>query len=302
MAILVDWSNVANATTHKALALNEIDQETTSSKILLGKLRQINTEFRDKYGEIVLCADHRSWRYDVFPEYKYRRKLKRETEEQLEGSIIQDIFAEIHSMWDILNDERVYRTVKCYGAEGDDVMAVLAQTLPGRNLIVSADKDMTQLTRFSNIDVYNPIKKTMADNGPEFYRLLTLTGDPGDDIPNILSDDDTFVDANKKQRTLSAKMKQTLMEAVDIEETIRCTNFKHLPASEVLRNYRRNKSLIDLTQTPDEVKERIIEEYNKPFKRGTVMNMLVRLQCADYLSKESDFWPKVSDDNELDIF
>ena len=302
MAILIDWSNVANATTHKALALNEIDQETTSSKILLGKIRQINTEFRERYGEIVLCADHRSWRYDVFPEYKHRRKVKREAEEKLEGSIIAEIFDEIHSMWDILNDERLYRTVKTYGAEGDDVMAVLAQSLPGRHLVVSADKDLSQLTRFSNIDVYNPIKKAMADNGKDFYRLLTLTGDPGDDIPNILSDDDTFVDENKKQRTLTAKIKAQLMAAVDVEEEIKSMNFKHLPASEVLRNYHRNKALIDLTQTPQEVKDRIVEEFNKPFKRGSVMNMLVRLQCSEYLTKESDFWPNVSDDNELDIF
>nr|CAI3971274.1 RNaseH [Ochrobactrum phage ORM_20] len=302
MAILIDWSNVANATTHKALALNEIDQETTSSKILLGKLRQINTEFRGKYGELILCADHRSWRYDRFPEYKGRRKAKREAEEQLEGSIIQEIFAEIHAMWDILNDERLYRTVKAYGAEGDDVMAVLAQKLPGRHLIVSADKDMSQLTRFKNIEVYNPIKKVMVDNGMDYYRLLTLTGDPGDDIPNILSDDDTFMDPNKKQRTLTAKMKAQLMAAVDVEEEIKSMNFKHLPASEVLRNYRRNRDLIDLTMTPQEVVDRIMEEYEKTFKRGSVMNMLVRLQCSEYLSKEDDFWPKIEEENELDIF
>lgn len=300
--ILADFSNISSAVTMKAIQLNELDQETTPAKLLLGKLRQINTQFRDTYGEMVLCADHRSWRFDVFPEYKYRRKKKREAEEQLEGSAIGMIFDEIKAMWEILDDEKVYRTVKTYGAEGDDVMAVLAQEVPGNHLIVSADKDMSQLTRFSNIKVYNPIKKEMVDNGKDYFRLLTLTGDPGDDVPNILSDDDTFVDPNKKQRTLSAKMKETLMGAIDVEDEIRATNFKHLPASEVLRNYHRNKALVDLTQTPTEVKTRIHEEFNKEFRRGDVMNMLIRLKCAEYSSRMEDFVPAIKVESDLDLF
>uniref|UniRef100_A0AAU8HXT5 Exonuclease n=1 Tax=Rhizobium phage LG08 TaxID=3129229 RepID=A0AAU8HXT5_9CAUD len=303
MAILADWSNIASAVTMKAIQLNELDdQETTPASLLLGKLRQINTEFRGKYGELILCADHRSFRFDVFPEYKYRRRKKREAEEVLEGSIIQQVFEEIHSMWDILHDEQVYRTIKCYGAEGDDVMAVLAQETPGPNLVVSADKDMAQLTRFNHIQVYNPIKKVMADNGKDYYRLLTLTGDPGDDVPNILSDDDTFVDPNKKQRTLSAKMKAQLMAAVDVEDEILRTNFKHLPASEVLRNYKRNKALVDLTQTPKEVKDKIMTEYNKEIRRGDVNNMLIRLRQGQYVQKAEDFYPELKTVSDLDLF
>lgn len=302
MAILADFNNIANAVVHKALYSNELTEETTSSLLFLGKIRQINSQFRDTYGELILCADHRSWRLDEYPFYKHRRRMKKEEEEKMEDAIFQQIYEEIHDMWETLSAVKVYQTVKVYGAEGDDIMATLAQKLPGKHLIVSGDKDMTQLTRFSNIKVYNPIKKEMVDNGKDYYRLLTLTGDSGDDIPNILSDDDTFADPDKKQRTLSAKMKQTLMEAVDIEETIKSTNFKHIPASEVLKNYHRNKKLIDLTEIPENISEAIMAEHAKPFRRGDVMNMLVRLSASLYMNQMDDFVPKVSDTSDLDIF
>lgn len=78
--------------------------------------------------------------------------------------------------------------------EADDVMAWLAKTLPGENIIVTTDKDLLQ-TISENTKVYSPIKKkeVSLDNFTDFtgvekeyymsYRAVT--GDKSDNIPGI---------------------------------------------------------------------------------------------------------------------
>ena len=75
--------------------------------------------------------------------------------------------------------------------EADDVMAWLARTLPGQNVVVTTDKDLLQLVN-NKITVYNPIKKkeVTLSNFQEYtgvqkeyymsYRVVT--GDKSDNI------------------------------------------------------------------------------------------------------------------------
>jgi hypothetical protein len=94
------------------------------------------------------------------------------------------------------------------------------------------------------------MKKWVTHSNPEQYLYEHIVkGDAGDGIPNILSVDNSFV-MNIRQKPVT---KKRLEEWIDINKM----------SSEVKRNYARNQSLIDLSQVPTHLKERILDEYNK---------------------------------------
>ena len=78
--------------------------------------------------------------------------------------------------------------------------------------------------------------------------------DSGDGVPNVLSDDDTFVSDDKRQRPLTQKKINLWLENLDDLQSV----MKEIE----YRNYQRNKKVIDLDEIPDEVTERILDKYN----------------------------------------
>jgi len=46
--------------------------------MVMNSLRGFNVKFKQKYGNMVLCSDAgNTWRRDIFPHYKYKRKKDR---------------------------------------------------------------------------------------------------------------------------------------------------------------------------------------------------------------------------------
>ena len=44
--------------------------------MVMNSLRGFNVKFKEKYGNMVLCSDAgNTWRRDIFPHYKYKRKI-----------------------------------------------------------------------------------------------------------------------------------------------------------------------------------------------------------------------------------
>ena len=99
---------------------------------------------------------------------------------------------------------RLIKLIELETAEADDVIAVLirkVQRVVGPNhakkiIIVSGDKDFIQLDS-DNVRQYNPIlnKYVGKDETPSIYiREHILKGDRSDGVPNILSDDNVFIE------------------------------------------------------------------------------------------------------------
>ena len=109
-----------------------------------------------------------------------------------------------------------------------------------------------------------------------------LTGDAGDGVPNVLSDDKVFVE-ERRQVPLSAKKKAALME-----------DPKAL-GEEVYRNYLRNQRMIALTEDsecPDSVKQEIINTFTSqdPSKnKSKVFNYLIAKKCRLLLDSVGEF-------------
>jgi hypothetical protein len=222
-----------------------------------------------------LCLESpRVWRTERFPYYRWSRiqsRIKGDTDWQLVHSYLEAAIGHMRPEFPAIQVEN---------AEGDDVIAAVCEKFgsyvpaPGKTeiLILSSDKDFRQLLRYWNVQIFNPITSkytTLDGTNPE--RILQehiLSGDSGttgDGVPNFLSPDDCFV-TKTRQRSLTQEMKNRLLAG----------NPEELLDGEDLERYRRNKMLIDLSQTPEEIKTEAINQV-----RGHILSLINTLQSRN---------------------
>jgi hypothetical protein len=123
-------------------------------------------------------------------------------------------------------------------------------------LVVSGDHDFNQLQKWSNVKQYAPVQKKfikLTESPAAVLMEHIVMGDKGDGVPNILSDDDTFV-TGQRQRPIR-KDKLAEWKTQKPEDFI--TN------DEMWRNFQRNRELVDLSRIPEDIKESIIDSYEK---------------------------------------
>jgi len=149
-------------------------------------------------------------------------------------------------------------------------------------MILSIDKDFAQLQRFSNVEQYSPIlKKTIKEPLPALQlKQLIIRGDKGDGIPNILSKDDTFIDGSRQKPITEAKIINWLNQ----EPSEFCND-------EMLRNFKRNEMLIDLTQIPEALKQSIIDTYEnaKGHTRQEFLNYMMANRLKNLIEVIDEF-------------
>jgi 5'-3' exonuclease len=151
-----------------------------------------------------------------------------------------------------------YRVIDVESAEADDIIATLVSNFGTelntgeKLLILSGDKDFIQLHTYGNVSQYDPTRKKWInhDDPERFLHEHILKGDAGDGIPNVLSADNVFV-VGDRQRPLTAKKLEKIM-GTDLEEM----------DTNIARNYSRNANLIDLSFTPDFIRDKVMEQYN----------------------------------------
>ena len=249
--ILIDMNQIAVANLMMNLKMNKnktID-ENMVRHMILNSIRMYRTEHRNEYGEVVLTWDSKhSWRRDYFPEYKASRRKGRE-ESNLDWD---DIFATLNKIRNEIKENFPYKYLEVFGAAADDIIGFLCQeNRDEKIMIISGDKDFIQLQKYPNVTQWSPITKKQVNGfDPTIYlKEHILKGDTSDGVPNVLSPDNTFSDG-LRQRPLSRKKIQSWLNSVED-----CND-------EVKRNYQRNLTLIDLSKTPEELKNQIRLEYN----------------------------------------
>lgn len=278
--IIIDYNGIAigNIIVQK-LAVDE----NLIRHMILNSIRMYRKKFKE-YGDVVIVADAGgNWRKDVYPEYKANRKKSRD-----QSSIDWDeVFRITNMVRDEIAENFPYKVMHVWGCEADDVIAqiVLETQEFGKYedvMIVSADKDFAQLQVHKNVRQFSPMtKKFIKEENPRL-RLAEhiLTGDAGDGVPNVLSDDKVFVEG-RRQTPLNKKKKELLIES----------NGQGL-GEDVYRNYLRNQRMIDLTMCPDHVKQEIIntfEEQDPWPKKGKVFPYLVNKRCKRLIEDIGDF-------------
>ena len=263
---------------------NDVD-ENLVRHMVLNSLRMYRSRFGDEYGELVLCYDSKKyWRRDYFPNYKSNRKKDREAS----GLDWNLIFETLNNIRDEIRDNFPYKVIEVEGAEADDCIATIVDyvsktpTAYEKVLILSGDKDFIQLQKHNFVKQFSPVLKKFVDGqDPHLYiREHILKGDRSDGVPNFLSSDDTFVN-ELRQKPLAKKKISTWVE---LEPEDFCTE-------EMMRNYQRNKTLIDLECIPVVLKEQILIDYLKPpvGDRSKLLNYFISKRLKNLMNDIGDF-------------
>jgi hypothetical protein len=249
--------------------------------MVLNSLRAYRSKYKDKYGELVICCDNRHyWRKEVFPYYKASRKKTREASE-IDWTAV---FETLNTIRDEIQENFPYKVLNIRGAEADDIIGTLAQKYHAHEkiLVLSGDKDFMQLQRYPNVDQYSPIMKRWlrTDNALQFLKEHIVKGDRGDGIPNFLSKDDVFVTGGRQKPV----QKKKLEVWVDSEPEQFCDD-------NMMRNWKRNEMLIDLTKTPKNIVEDILntfENYEVPPRSG-LLNFFIKNKMRMMMDNLQDF-------------
>lgn len=231
--------------------------------------------FIDK-SKFILCMDcprKEIWRTDIYPEYKVNRKYQVSNFEFNVGKVFEYaynyIIPKICDEFDIIK-------VQSKSAEGDDIIAVLAQKYVnnGKNvIIVTGDRDMVQLasdkitivtsdgtirdprTELETILKNKNINCEITAN--DFLLFKIIVGDSSDDIPNIK-------DGIGPKRAFDLVTDKNKLKKLLTEDKITAQAFA------------RNKKLIAMSEIPKQVKDLILEVTKqqlelKELQNGTIV-------------------------------
>jgi len=281
--ILVDFSGICLAT----ILINKQNDERMIRHMTLNSLRMYNKKFKENYGQMVLACDGaNNWRRSYFPQYKANRRKGRD-ESTFDWN---EAFRIMHKIKDELRENFPYKVIHLEGCEADDVIGTLVERTQDFGnfepvMIVSSDGDFKQLQRFDNVSQFSPMtKKYVEETHPrQNLKLKILQGDTGDGVPNVLSDDDTLVEG-RRQTPLSKKKKEAILQDLSEGEL--------LYAASWYRNYCRNETLIDLTKTPQDLKNSIInnfEEQDPWHNKGKVFPYLVANRMNRLIESAQEF-------------
>ena len=256
--IIVDLSQVmlSNLMMQLGNHTNAQIEESMVRHMVLNSLRSYKMKFSDEFGELVIACDNTNyWRKQAFPYYKANRKKNQEKSE-MDWKAIFECLNKIRTE---LKEYFPYRVVDIESAEADDIIATLVKNADAEDkvLILSGDKDFIQLHKYTNVKQYDPVrKKWISHDNPTRYLIEhILKGDSGDGVPNVLSSDNCFV-IGERQKPLTAKKILNIIENIDSLE------------GPLYRNYQRNKKLIDLTEVPAEIANKVLESYQAQENKG----------------------------------
>ena len=287
--IIVDYSGIALA----SIIINKTFDEQLIRHMILNSLRMYRTRYKEDYGELVLAVDaSNNWRKTAFPQYKASRK-KTQKESSFDWG---EAFRILNKIREEIAENFPYTVVRVDGCEADDVIGTLVTRNPDPNrdydpekiMIVSSDRDFLQLQKYKFVRQFSPLlkKELSVDNPRVWLQTHIIKGDKGDGVPNILSDDNVFVEGFR-QTPITQKKIDSIIE--DLEEG------ELLYAASWYRNYCRNKKLIDLSETPQELRREIINNFmaDKPdtrwMRRGKVFPYLVENKCNELIKSAQEF-------------
>ena len=258
--IIFDMSNLvfSQVLDFHAKTKEQVDMHVIRN-LCIDRMKTHKAKLKEFGPEIVLAFDSRHyWRKDIFPLYKAKRKEGRD-----KSTFDWTAF---FPMYDQFKQElREYFPVRCievHGAEADDTMAVLSTRFGPHQpvCIVTSDNDMIQIQQHvcPSVKQYSPWHKKFLTPKNAEYDLFehVCCGDGGDGVPNILSDDDSIVNPEKRQKSVMKKKLAEWKKYGMNQPEFFC------PDAAALDRFHRNRNLIDLRLIPEALSTKIVEEYD----------------------------------------
>jgi len=252
--------------------------------MILNTIRLNLQKFRDDHEEVIICCDSKKyWRRDVFPFYKASRKKDREAS----GVDWTTMFNTLSVVRDELQEFFPYKTILIDGAEADDIIGTLVHKYHDKRdkiLILSSDKDFMQLQVYPNVKQYSPVhKKFIRTADAELYlKEHIIKGDRGDGIPNVASPDACLVNGERQKPMRKKMIDQIANTNIETSGEI---------SDEIRRNYARNRQLVDLSQSPESLQDRIVDAYEnyKLNDRSKLLNYFISRKLKNLMENISEF-------------
>ena len=279
--ILIDLNQVCIANILQEIKQLKKIEPLLVKHMILSTLLFYRRKFRDQYGDLVICCDSKkSWRKDIFPFYKANRKSTR-AKDDIDWN---GIFEVINSITQDLKSKFPYAVISVDQAEADDIIGVLAKNYYRNEkiMIVSSDKDFLQLQKYYSVEQYSPTqKKLLQSNSPyQYLKEHIMKGDRGDGIPNFLSDDDTYVTDKRSKKILKTKLEAW----TNLDPTEFCNE-------KMMRGWKRNQQLVDLSHTPQDIKQKIVDQYDtyEYNQRDKLLNYFIQNKLRNLIEHIGDF-------------
>jgi 5'-3' exonuclease len=243
----------------------------------------INKAWRDFDGShVVFAFEGRSWRKDYYEPYKRNRKEARDALTPREAEEDQRYFQAFDELKEFIDKRTNCTVLRHERCEADDFIARFIQNHPKDNhVIISSDSDFYQLlapnvSQYNGITnqhirldgVYNDKGKPVVDNKTKEHKQVgdpqwllfekCIRGDTSDNVfsaypgarkkgtKNKVGMEEAFEDKNSKGFNWNNFMLQRWTDHEGVEHR-------------VLDDYQRNRTLIDLTQQPDDIKAMLDE-------------------------------------------
>ena len=281
--IIFDYNQVAISNLMEQIGSSKAPvEENLVRHMILNTMRTYIKKFKESHGpEVVIACDNRKyWRREIFPHYKASRKKNRDAS----GHDWNSIFDCLHKIKEELKEYSPYKVIDVDGAEADYVIAslVMKYSPHSKVMILSSDKDFAQLQKYPNVEQFSPILKRYIKEPLPSVQLkqMIIRGDKGDGVPNILTKDDVFVVGGRQKPITEAKIINWLNQ-----------DPKEFCNEEMLRNYSRNESLIDLTKIPQQIVSEILDKYEstQAKTKSVFMNYMIANKLKNLIEVLDEF-------------
>jgi 5'-3' exonuclease len=215
-------------------------------------LRQILMSVdRFKPDKVFICFDcqGKNWRKQKYDFYKGHRKELRDKQD----INWEEFYEFLKGFYNELTDNFPFYSLRHDNLEADDIAAHLVRRYSNdNNIVVTNDSDYLQLLKYKNVEIYDSKtgKKKTCESPKRFLEAKILTGDTSDNIPPI-------------RARIGPVTAEELIDSGKIYELLNEVDADGKP-KEIKRNYDRNKELIDLENTPEELimsLENLIDDY-----------------------------------------
>lgn len=273
-------------------------------------LNSIKKAWQDFGGNhVVFCLEGRSWRKDYYEPYKRNRSDARAAltpKEQEEDQLFWESFDKFK---EFIISKTNCTVLQHQELEADDLIAGWIQSHPeSKHVIISTDSDFVQLIS-PNVSQYNGVMEHHITSEGIFDKKGKLVIDnktkKPKDIPNpqwLLFEKCIRGDSSDNVFSAYPKVRKNKLEEAFKDKDSKGFAWNNLMLQRwvdhngeehrVLEDYERNRKLIDLTQQPDDIKEKIFSTIAQNIdQRKDVSQVGIRLLkfCELYdLKKISD--------------
>lgn len=198
--------------------------------------------------EVILCVDSsENWRKKIYPEYKATRKEQREEQKDIDWNAFFTAFREFTEE---VKQYFPFYVLQIKYMEADDIAAIIARDYQKyEKIIVTSDGDYTQLLKYNNVKIWDPIKMAFrnSDDPQKDLQIKILMGDKGDNIPSV------------KPRVGEKTAEKLINDPELLKEMFNDTTPSYTQkdgtvvtmGEEYREKYKLNTALIDLSRIPD---------------------------------------------------